>query len=228
MSSPHHVFTAVSGFGLRVIPRAPFRACLGPSPEQLDVAHGSPEGERFVRLSADGSGGYTSELRDQASSLVEVLDVTEGPQLERWHLDVGSFLVALPEGFELCSVPGDSTSPFDLVGPHETCLYVQRPRVFPPIAKRVAPGQRVVDQGSDWIEVTYGHEGQEWWQRHQDARSKGALRLWFTVQALAEHQDEGRQALEGLIASLVSVRKRGPYEHLASRRSRLGRPKRGS
>ena len=47
MSAPHTV-AAVSGFGLRVIPRAPFVVVRGPNASELDVQHQSPLGPRFV------------------------------------------------------------------------------------------------------------------------------------------------------------------------------------
>ena len=73
-----HVFTAISGFGLRVIPRAPFVVLLGPNPGELDVQYRSPRGPRVARLNP-GSGLYRTLIDQHTTSPHEVFAVEQGP-----------------------------------------------------------------------------------------------------------------------------------------------------
>src|SRR5688572_18876325 len=78
----HHVFATPVSRGLRIIPRAPFRAWVGTDPAWLEVEHDSTEGPRCARVRADGGDRYTWEVDEATSSLEEVLDVIAGPALE--------------------------------------------------------------------------------------------------------------------------------------------------
>jgi hypothetical protein len=196
----HHVFTVVSGYGLRVIPRAPFRVVRGPRPQELDVHHDGPEGPKFARLIADGVGGYLSKIDQHTASLDDVLDAEKGPIPDDWQLDTGQFRVAFPAGFALHSVPADSISPFDLVGAGPSLIYVQSPVHVSSPAALCGPGQTVSKSGNDWIEVTYLHDGKRWWQRHQIVG-----RRVFSAQSPSEAQDGTRTALGTVVASLVLV-----------------------
>src|SRR5262249_24709483 len=185
------------GFGLRVIPRAPCRVTHGPAREALDVHHDSAAGPRFARLIADG-GGYRSKLDAATASLAEVLDVERGPIAGDWELETSSFRVAFPAGFTLCSVPAGSWSPFDLLGPEGSLVYVESPRSMPEPATMVGAGQRISSLGEGWVEVTYAHEGAAWWQRHQVVG-----RQVFTAQAPAGRAVELRATLTDVVKSYV-------------------------
>ncbi len=199
----HHVFTVISGFGLRVIPRAPYRASLGPNSNELDVEHDSPDGGRFARVVADREGGYTSKIDAATASLRDVVDVEAGPKLDRWHLDARWFLAPLPRGFALHSVAADSPSPFDLVGPNDCLIFAQSPQQVPDIATLCGPGQTILDRGADWLEVAYVHEGSSWWQRHQIA-AVSPKQLLFTAQALEKHREVAMEGLSIVLDDLVA------------------------
>ncbi|MCA9038574.1 MAG: hypothetical protein KDA91_25790, partial [Planctomycetaceae bacterium] len=115
---PQHVYARLTGFGLAVIPQAPFRIQYAPGDgDAIDVQHQSPQGQRFARLIPD-QGGYKSKIDQYTDSLYEVLDVEKGPDTDQWRIETTIFTVAWPRGYVLCSnnFPQDP-GPFDLVGP---------------------------------------------------------------------------------------------------------------
>lgn len=190
--------TSIVGFGLRVIPRVPYCVVHGPTPPELDIEHHSRGGPRFARLLPDGPGRYRSRIDHRTPSLGEVLSVEPGPGSGEWQLDTGQFRVAFPAGFGLYSAPPASTSPFDLVGPGSTQIYVQSPTQMPPPAQMCAPGQRVLETGDDWVELEYDHEGRKWWQRHQISG-----RFVFSAQSPHESRGVALASLRKLLGSLV-------------------------
>jgi hypothetical protein len=194
----HHVFTVVSGFGLRVIPRAPYRLVHGPGAQELDIHHTSVEGPRFARLIADGVRGYKSKIDQYTHSLADVLSVEKGPVQGAWQLETHQFRLVFPENFALHSVPGDSPSPFDLVGPEQTLIYVQAPAKMPSLTGLCGPGQKVSQTGSNWIELIYEHEGNRWWQRHELSG-----RLVLSAQGPEKAKSMGQEALKAILASLI-------------------------
>jgi hypothetical protein len=190
--------TSIVGFGLRVIPHLPYCVVHGPTPPELDIEHHSRAGPRFARLLPDGPGRYQSRIDHRTPTLGDVLKVEPGPVEGGWQLETREFRVAFPPGFGLYSAPPSSTSPFDLVGPGSSQLYVQSPAQVPPLQEMCAPGQRAREVGEDWIELDYEHAGRKWWQRHQ---VRG--RLVFSTQAPAESRDAALAALRKLLESLV-------------------------
>lgn len=197
----HHVLTVASGFGLRVIPYAPFRLSLGPN-HSLDVESEASGREHFARLSPEGEGGYASKLAEGTPSLGEVLEVETlgegpGPQTDHWRLETTLFSARLPEGVKLHSTPEGDPSPFLLVAPPDLVLYCQPAHNAPPLAAMHGPGQSVVAQGPDWVEVGYSHGGESWWQRH----SISLTEVVVTVQALQSRRSEGLALLEGFLES---------------------------
>lgn len=191
----HHVFCTLVGFGLRVIPRAPFRVRLAPGgrPPALEVEHDGPAGTASARVLPDDRGGHACEPSEAA----HVLDVEPGPAADdAWLVDAPFVRFPLPADFCLHSVPADSPSPFDLVGPDDALIYAQAPRRLPPLERMFGPGQRAVARGATWIELEYEHDGRPWWQRHE-LFGDGVV---FTAQAPAERADPTRAALAGLLA----------------------------
>lgn len=188
---PHHVFTVIAGFGLRVIPRPPFLARHGPGQDELDVEVSGPAGPLGARILADHRGGYRSKLPPGTEALGEVLEVEPGPSSEHWLLETERFRARFPPGFTLHSVPRDSPTPFDLVGPGGCLLYLQLPETLP-----------------DWgqpegrMERTYQHQGATWWQRYQVVEREGLLAV-VTAQAPEGHRQEALVGLGVLCESLV-------------------------
>ncbi|MEW4528297.1 hypothetical protein [Maioricimonas sp. JC845] len=203
----HHVYTRVCGFGLTVVPRAPYRIRHAPEPpDAIDVEYDSPEGERFARLIPD-NGGYRSRISPQTSSLYDVLGIEAGPNLDRWRIETSVFTCCWPAGYTICSnsFPQDP-SPFDLLGPHREMIYVQRPRNLPDVAELSAPGQTVVrierTGTSEWIDLAYEHDGQKWRQRHEVVTLDGE-RTAVTTQAPDEFADEAVSAARAVAESLA-------------------------
>jgi hypothetical protein len=194
----HHPFTAISGFGFRVIPRAPFVAVHGPNPGELDVQHRAPGGFRFARLIPNGPGRYRTMIDQHTTSPGEVFTVEPGPVSAGWHLDTGPFLAAFPRRFSLHSVSAGSSSPFDLMGPGGSLIFAQTPPRIPAPREMCGPGQRVLKSGKDWVELAYEFEGRPWWQRHQVSG-----RFVFSAQAPASSADVALGALGEVLNSLV-------------------------
>ena len=89
--------------------------------------------------------------------------------------------------------PG-SSSPFLLVGPAGSAIYLQGPYArdrIPPLAQLVGPGQTLVDQQSeaafDVVELAYEHAGGAWRQSHHLVNLDGEHRLVITAQTPATH-----------------------------------------
>jgi len=199
MSGALHVFTVVSGFGLRVVPFAPFRASLGPSPHVLDVECDAVVGEaRFARLSADGGGGYTSKIAE-VSSLHDVVEVEAGPKSDHWRLETHAFSARLPTGATLHSTPPGDPSPFLLVAPGEIALYLQSAHGAPRLSAMCAPGQEVTEESEDSIALTYVHAGEPWLQRHS-TRAPGVV---VTVQSPCSAEERARELWEQFLLSFT-------------------------
>jgi len=194
----HHPFTAISGFGLRVIPRAPFVAIQGPNAGDMDVEHRSPGGRRFARLIPQEQGRYKTLLDQRTASPGDVFSVESGPASVGWHLDTGLYRTLFPKRFALHSVPAGSPSPFDLVGPAGSLIFAQSPPEIPSPRQMCGPGQRVVKSAADWVELAYDFEGRKWWQRHQICG-----RFVFSAQAPSEHAGTVLCALNEMLQSLV-------------------------
>jgi hypothetical protein len=159
--SSRHVFVVAAGFGKRVIPMA--------APFQLSADR---EGLLTVALAGKTSISIRSDQTVDAARAValETADVVDGPNWPTWWLQTHPYRVPLPIGWTAHASGSVDPSAFDLVGPHDSLLFIQRPRRVPPLDELVAPGQRAVDRGSlpggDWITVQYPHEGFNYLQRH--------------------------------------------------------------
>jgi hypothetical protein len=195
-----HVFTAVTGFGVRLIPKAPpYRYRLGPG-SSVDVERSMGDAWRSARV--DPTEGSRSEQATR--DLADVLDIQTGPKWDRWWLDTSLFRVPLPAGWVAASTEGPC--PFDLLGPADALIFVQTPRRLPPIGEMRSPEQSVVQTGStsrsDWIEVRYVLNGVEWRQRHDVLQVPG-INLVVTGQATAGDMPATVKAQDELVAALV-------------------------
>jgi len=202
-----HVYTVASGFGLRVVPgAAPYRFSLAPVPPAIDVERAVGERWLFARVVPDRKGGYRVELDEHTPSLADVLDVGAGPDREGWWAETSAYRIPLLEGWTLQAggEPG-APSPFDLLGPNGTLLYLQAASRVPALAELAAPGQEVVASGegprSQWVEVQYVHGGEPWAQRHHLMRA-GPGALVLTAQGRVPHMPAAVRAQEALVAAL--------------------------
>jgi hypothetical protein len=156
-----HIYVVASGFGKRVIPKtAPYRFAVGDAGSlRVGLGEGAP--------AIVGSAQSVAQAHAAAAA---VADVVEGPEWAAWWLETHAYRVPLPEGWTAHASGEVSPSVFDLVGPGESMLFVQMPRVVPPVEQMVAKGQRLVERGEmsagEWIRVQYTHAGVSYLQRH--------------------------------------------------------------
>jgi hypothetical protein len=210
-----HVYARISGHGLTIIPRVPFR--YERLADGLRLAHESPQGLRSVLL--DRRGNVT--LEGATAALEEVADVVDGPALADWRIESSTFTASWPEGFALYS---RSKSPgYELVGDGGTLVFPQGPLEgpLPPDERFAAPGQRIVATGvfADSIraiELAYEHEGQEWTQRHYFVpfgrrtiivTAQAVARLGNALAPIAERFALSIEPFEGDARSLDELRK---------------------
>lgn len=170
---PQHVYARVSGFGLTVIPFAPFQMIRSDEVDHaLDIQHSQQQHRLFARVIPDGDGRYKSQIGQATESLYDVADIAPGPHSTDWVIETSVATCRWPAGYELCSnnFP-DDPGPFDLIGPYQELIYTQQPRRMPDVKDMCAPGQTVLDiqhtPASDWIELQHSHEGAMWFQRHE-------------------------------------------------------------
>lgn len=200
-----HVFSVASGFGLRVIPKSPFRFTISDEPSELDVEHQTNAGWLFARVVPDKLGGYKSKISEITESLFEVVDVVSGPDFDHWHLETHLFAFELPYGFMAQSFGNPGDGPFDLLGPHESLIFSQIVRDLPPVRDLCAPNQTILSTGrsdsTTWAELSYAHQGITWFQR-LEVFGRSELSVVFTAQAPEKHKDCVKQALESICQTI--------------------------
>jgi hypothetical protein len=203
-----HAFARVTGFGLSVIPRAPYRIQYADETSHaIDIEHQSPNGPRFARLIPD-NGGYKSKIDQHTESLFDVLDVESGPGINQWRIETTIFRCCWPSNYALCSnnFPNDP-GPFDLVGTNHEMIYIQRPDNLPDVAKMCAPHQTVINiersAESEWVDLEYDHEGLLWRQRHEVITLLGR-RVAVTMQSPSQFADDAVIAARQISRSLTS------------------------
>ncbi len=201
-----HVYARIAGFGLAVMPRAPFRAgCPGEPATAIDVEHDSAKGRLFARVIPDGD-GYESQIDQHTESLSDVVDIEAGPDTGEWRIETSVFTCCWPHEYMLCSnnFP-DDPGPFDLVGVHDELIYVQKPKVMPDLEAMCGPDQKVLDvqrgEDSEWIELEYAHEGVAWRQRHEVVVLH-EQRFVVTMQSPAEFAEGAVRAAQQVARSL--------------------------
>ena len=115
-------------------------------------------------------------MTEAAANAVDVADVTAGPAWPLWCLDTHVYRIPLPAGWTVHASGGVEPAVFDLVGPHDSMIYVQVPQRVPPLDEMVADGQQLVERGSfaagDWVAVRYAHAGESYVQRHAVVNAK--------------------------------------------------------
>ncbi|SFO08890.1 hypothetical protein SAMN04489713_10457 [Actinomadura madurae] len=141
------VYINVTGYGLRIKPKWPF-AFIHPA----DVG-GDGTALGVIRCGEDGQP-----------------HVTAGPDRPTWRIETQLYSVTWPSGFTLeCAGENDPFAPFLLWGPDKSLIWVQGPirrtRLTAP-SDLVGPGQQVVDQQANSIELAYTEEGAPWRQSH--------------------------------------------------------------
>ncbi len=203
-----HVYARLAGFGLIVVPRAPFEIRqAAESAGQLRVEYRPGNGKPMVVQLIPGEDGYQSKLCENTQSLFDVVDVKAGPAINQWRIETTVFTCCWPGGFALCSNrPGDP-GPFDLIGQRGEMIWIQQPRRIPDVADLCAENQAVIniERGDAWdaIDLQYDHDEQSWRQRHIVV-SLQDRRIAVTMQSPAEFADEATAAANKLAASLTA------------------------
>lgn len=200
-----HVYARLSGYGLVLVPYAPYSFTLLADGRSVAVTHAAPEGTRSARITP-GKASPTLHLEPGTSSLDEVVTLSAEGQPAHWRIETQVFTCDWPRGFALHSA---ESGPFDLLGPDESLIYLQGPyppaRV-PPMNKLVIPGQTLVGQGEGpgfrWVEVAYTHEGRRWHKRYAFAAWVQDHVLVVTGQALERNAVSTAAATDALAASL--------------------------
>ena len=101
---PQHIYIRLSGFGLSLVPFAPFRAGQSEDgPASLDILYFTATGEQFTRVIADGNGGFTSKIDENTRSVYDVVEISAGPALPKWIIQTSVFSCDWPVEYEVVS-----------------------------------------------------------------------------------------------------------------------------
>jgi hypothetical protein len=191
-----HLLAVVTGHGLRILPLDPCVVTRGPGNRSLDIYRE----KRFVRILADGAGGYTTQFDQHTKRLHDIARVDEGLAQDDWQIETGRFRAVFPSGFALRSVEVHAPTPFELVGPEDSLIFVQSPLEPPSPDQLVGPGQEVTMRGETWIELSYEHERAPWWRRHEIAHG-----MVFTAQAPEPVKPQASRALQRILKTLTLI-----------------------
>jgi hypothetical protein len=199
-----HVYVTASGFGLRVIPNGvPYRFALGPDPTHLIVECSVRDIWLTARVMPH-DGDFKSEIGAHTKSLADIADVIAGRADAIWWLETSVYRVPLPAGWTAVSA-GDSPV-FDLVTPDGSIVFIQTPQRLGAVADLHGPDQRVAatgaDDSSEWVDLHYHHEGEEWLQRHHVRRVNG-VNIVVTAQARPDSMLATMTTQKALIDTIV-------------------------
>jgi hypothetical protein len=205
-----HVYARLSGLGWTLVPLAPFlieRPAGRPWP--LVATHEGPGEVKRAILSFPANNLPDFEFAEGTTSLGDVLDISQGPDLDHWRVETSVFTCRWPDGFALASAPSPGP-PFDLHGPGGSLVFVQGPfglTRLPPIDRMVGPEQTVFRSGSSprggWVELGYEHGGVPWRQTHRVVEDGRGFALVVTSQAPEQWARPVEQAAEVVAASLA-------------------------
>lgn len=191
----------LTGFGVSVRVDAPFR---------IERIADAPE----TVLRVWRAGSASADVDVLAGS--ELVEIVPGSARGAWAIETADYVCTWPHGLALSSDP-DGASPFLLVGPDESLVWVSGPlareRAWP-IESLADETQKVravaeTESGEDArIDIDYVIEGEViegelWWQRRY-VRAWGEGRvLVVSAQARAAHEDVMRAAVDLVDASLA-------------------------
>lgn len=191
-------FVRLVGFGATVIPREPYR---------IDRAEDAPETRLLV---AQGDRSEVVDVRGVlgGETSTDVVEILPGPRHEQWRIRTSVCGVVWPRGFGLASDP-DGLSPFLLVGPRETMLWIAGPVPMEKAApiERLATEDQTVRavaeaEGASRIDLDYDVDGEPWWQRRYVVEWGDGQALVLTGQARAEQEERTRRAVDTLDETL--------------------------
>ena len=200
---PHHIYSWISGFGLTLLPFAPFRVGQGETdPLSLDILYFATGGEQFARVIADGNGGFASKIDQNARSVYDVVEIRPGPALPKWIIETSAFTCEWPMEYELVSTdfPHEAAI-INLLSSDQKQIFIQSSQHILPLRQMPVRGQKIVslDESSGSIELQYRYENLLWYQRHQIVS--------FGVQALLVSCQSPNTLAASVRAAAVSVAK---------------------
>jgi hypothetical protein len=206
-----HHYIRVTGFGLSVLPFAPFRVGYGEEGEEglvsLDILHFATSGEQFARIIADGNGGFRSKLDPNTRSVYDVVEIRAGLARPHWILETSVFTCDWPIEYEVASTayPQESVI-LDLLGSHQEQIFLQSFAQLPLLRQMPVQGQKImsIDDSSGCIDLQYPHQGQLWYQRHRIVPfvPQGVQGILVTCQAPAPLADSVRSAADRVAHSI--------------------------
>jgi hypothetical protein len=181
----------LAGYGVVLVPYWPYTFA------RSDAAPGA------VLVTNWREEGPATALVDPAEpqSVPGIVDVSPGPDQPFWAIETSYFDVAWPFRFDIES----TMPPYCLVGENEASISTQGSASALDPETLIAAGQTVVDRRTmrgdvQVIEVTYEHEGEQWWQGHYLLPRKGGRVLIFTGQSREPDIATTRQGLEWMLA----------------------------
>ena len=203
---PGHVYISLSGFSLHLLPFTPFRAGQGEAgPASLDILHFAATGDQFARVTADGNGGFTSNVDQNTSSVYDVVEISTGPALPKWIIETSVFTCDWPVEYEVASstFPQEATI-IDLFGSNQEQIYIQTCGQIPTLRQMPVRGQRIVsiDDSAGSIELQYIHQNLPWYQRHQVV-PLGEQALLVSCQAPHPLASSVRAAAQSVVRSML-------------------------
>lgn len=185
-----HVFARLAGHGRVLMPHWPYKFERHPT---------EPETVRVVRGTADGPVWLVVRPGDPIEPH-DAVDVEPGPEHAYWEIQTSVLSLRWPGGFTVESPRDeDDTTPFLLHGPGEALIHPQGPVPKERVAdldSLVAPDQTVLSRGDGFIELTYEHDGDQWWQAYRLLPYREDRILVLTAQSLRTHADQTRAALD--------------------------------
>lgn len=185
----NHVYVWISGYGLTVVPFAPYEIKFGTDgPATLDIRHFTSKGNLFARLIADQMGGYRSKIDQHTKSLFDVTDIAEGAKAPYWQIETSWFCCNWPEGYSLFSTeyPDDSVL-FEMTNNHNDLIFIQNGMNAPQLSDMYSPEQRVINinESTNTIEIEYDNQDNTFYQRHQKI-IKNNINIVLSAQSLYE------------------------------------------
>ncbi len=195
-----HAFVRISGYGVRLLPRAPY--LVRPTPPTLELTSIRNKEEHHESVDSQTPLG-THPFGD----------VFEGPSRESWQVEVGGVYVAsIPADLMIRSWPEPDQPPFYMLSDGQgSMVYVQGPfpaDKTPTIDGLGGEGQTLVARSKPesrppWVEFSYTHKGEAWRQRHILMRLPGNIGCVVSVQARPERASAMGQTALRFAATLA-------------------------
>ncbi len=191
-----HTYVQLRGFGLTVVPHAPFllRRIGDGGDDRVAIDHG----DRRVVLDPH------RPLAEQDFS--GMADVAAEPGDDAWTREFARLRMPWPNHFGVASSELDGV-PFELWGDEGAGVFLQGPFDPPPaLDEVVAPGQEVAGRGESgagrWIDVSYSTDDGSRWTQRLHVLANGFV---VTAQAAEGHEAPALGVAEQLVRAVGSA-----------------------